>query len=394
MDRTDPGLPPISFFDLKAQQARLRGRFEQRFSDILDHGRFIAGPEVEELENALAAWTGAADAVAVGSGTQALIMPLLALGLGHGDAVFIPAFTYNATANAVLLANATPVFVDVDPDSFNMSPENFARRIDQVKRRRGLRPRAVIPVDLYGTPADYPAIAEIAEANGMQVVADAAQSFGGRQAGRWVGAIAPVTATSFYPTKALGGMGDGGAILVDDPDMADMLRSIRWHGTDAARRDSVRVGLNGRLDSIQCAVIAEKLAIFDEELTRRTEIAAIYEERLAGLCRLQARPADTESGYGLFTVAVERRRARTPAGRGRADGGLLHDPAAPHAGVRGVSVRQRAARRRAPRRPRPLASDARLSDRRAGPSCLRRVRARGPGLGAPRARLEARARRR
>lgn len=311
MDRQtgDSGtLPPINFFDLQAQQAQLRTRIEERFSNILDHGQYINGPEVAELESALAKHTGAKDAVAVGSGTQALVMPLIAMGLGHGDAVFLPAFTYNATANAVLLASATPVFVDVDPDTFNMDPENFAKRIEDIKKRRNLRPRAVIPVDLFGTPADYPAIMEIAEANNIQVLADAAQSFGGKQGNKWVGSIAPVTATSFYPSKALGGYGDGGAVLCDDPEMADMLRSIRWHGTGSDRKDSVRVGINGRLDSIQCAIVAEKLTIFDDELTRRKEIAAIYESRLKGLCRLQARPDNTESGYGLFTVAVEKDR--------------------------------------------------------------------------------------
>jgi len=299
---------PINFFDLQAQQAPLRAAMEKRFSDILDHGRYIGGLEVDELEQKLAEWTGAADAVAVGSGTQALIMPLLAAGLDHGDAVFLPAFTYNATANAILLASATPVFVDVDPETMNMDPAHLEKRIEDIKARRGLRPRAVIPVDLFGTPADYPAINAIAEKNNLLVLADAAQSFGGRQNGGWVGTLAPVTATSFYPTKALGGYGDGGAILVNDAEMGDKLRSIRWHGTDEKRAESVRVGLNGRLDSIQCAVVSEKLSVFDAELERRKEIAAVYEDRLAGLCRLQKRPADTQSGYGLFTVAVHEDR--------------------------------------------------------------------------------------
>lgn len=301
-------LPAINFFDLAAQQGRLRQRFEERFSAILDHGQYINGPEVTELEEKLSKWTGAKDAVAVGSGTQALVMPLIAAGLGHGDAVFLPAFTYNATANAVLLASATPVFVDVDPETFNMDPADLERRIEAIKRRRDLRPRAVIPVDLFGTPADYSAIQSVADANNLMVLADGAQSFGGKQDGKWVGAIAPVTATSFYPSKALGGYGDGGAILVEDPDMAETLRSIRWHGTGSDRRDSVRVGINGRLDSIQCAIVSEKMDIFDEELERRKEIAAIYEDRLKGLARLQKRPAKTESGYGLFTVAVEKDR--------------------------------------------------------------------------------------
>lgn len=303
------GLAPIQFFDLKSQQAHIRDRLEARWRTILDHGRYIQGPEVEEMEGKLVQFTGANDCVAVGSGTQALVMPLIALGYGHGDAVFIPAFTYNATANAVLLAGATPVFVDVDPATFNMDPADLERRIEAVKRQRNLRARAIIPVDLYGLPAHYAAIFKIAEAYNLAVVADSAQSFGGRQDGRWVGAIAPVTATSFYPSKALGCYGDGGAIFCADKAFAEVLRSIRWHGTDAARKDSVRVGINGRLDSIQCAVVTEKLALFEDELAKRRKVAAIYESRLAGKVGLHKPKAGSQSGYGLFTVTLERRDA-------------------------------------------------------------------------------------
>ena len=208
-----PADAPIQFFDLKAQQALVRSKVEARFTTILDHGRHIGGPEVDELEQKLCEFTGAADAVAVGSGTQALVMPLIALGYGHGDAVFIPGFTYNATANAVLLAGATPVFVDVDPATFNMCPIDLEKQIKAVKARRDLRARAIMPVDLYGMPADYHAIGQVADSYGLRIVADGAQSFGGRQSGKWVGAIAEITGTSFYPTKALGGYGDGGAIM-------------------------------------------------------------------------------------------------------------------------------------------------------------------------------------
>lgn len=298
---------PIQFFDLKAQQALIRDRLEARWRAILDHGRYIQGPEVEELETKLAQYTGAADCVAVGSGTQALVMPMIALGYGHGDAVFIPAFTYNATANAVLLAGATPVFVDVEPGTFNMDPVDLARRAKAIKGRRDLRPRAVVPVDLYGLPANYPEIAKVADAYGLDIIADAAQSFGGRQGGKRVGAIAPITATSFYPSKALGCYGDGGAVLTDDRAFADLVRSIRWHGTGPDRRDSVRVGVNGRLDSIQCAVVCEKLELFDDELQRRNAIAAIYQSRLGDVVDLPAPPADTTSGHGLFTIALDDR---------------------------------------------------------------------------------------
>ena len=307
-----PQLPadaPIQFFDLKAQQKLVREKVENRFTTILDHGRHIGGPEVDELERKLCEYTGAADAVAVGSGTQALVMPMIALGYGHGDAVFIPAFTYNATANAVLLAGATPVFVDIDPDTFNMCPEDLERQVKAVRARRDLRPRAVVPVDLYGLPADYRNIQPVADAYGLRVIADGAQAFGGKSGNQWVGAIAEITGTSFYPTKTLGGYGDGGAILTTDREFGDMLRSIRWHGTDDKRKESIRVGINGRCDSIQCAVVCEKLEIFDAERERRVAIAKIYRERLNGVAPLQAEPEGYESGYGLFTVRVKDRDA-------------------------------------------------------------------------------------
>ncbi|MGF1461985.1 MAG: DegT/DnrJ/EryC1/StrS family aminotransferase [Maricaulaceae bacterium] len=296
---------PIQFVDLAAQQARIRARIEARFSAILDHGRYINGPEVAELEAALTARVGASDVVAVGSGTQALIMPLLARGVGARDAVFIPAFTYNATANAVLLAGATPVFVDIDPNTLTLDVADLDKRIVAAKTQ-GLRPRAVIPVDLFGWPADYAAIHRVAQAHDLAVIADAAQSFGARLDGVWAGAIAPVTATGFFPAKALGGYGDGGAIFIRDGEaLGETLRSIRWHGTDEARRDSVRVGLNGRLDSLQCAVVLEKLKIFDEELARRDAIARRYLDALESRVGLPVGPTGAASGWGYFTIQIE-----------------------------------------------------------------------------------------
>ena len=298
---------PIAFVDLKAQQARLRDRIEARFAAVLDHGAYINGPEVGELEQALCAFTGAKKALAVASGTDALIMPMMALGLGRGDAVFLPAFTYNATASAVVLAGATPVFVDVRGRDFGVDPADLERRIAEVKREGRLTPRLVITVDLFGIPVDYEAIFEVAESHGLTVLADAAQSFGARWNGRWAGDIAPVTATSFFPAKALGGYGDGGAVFFRDIGLYEACEQIRWHGTDQGRKESVRVGFNGRLDSLQCAVVLEKLAIFDGELERRLQIAAIYDGRLANHIDPQAFAAGAESGYGLYTVAIDRR---------------------------------------------------------------------------------------
>ena len=302
-----PADAPIQFFDLKAQQDSIRPALEKRWSDILDHGRYIGGPEVDECEKALADFTGCADAVAVGSGTQALVMPLLAMGMGPGDAVFIPGFTYNATANAVLLAGAYPVIVDIDPETFNMDPADLLRKVEAVKAKGELTPRVVMPVDLYGLPADYRTIQQIADQFDLRVVADGAQAFGGKQEGQWIGNIAEITATSFYPTKTLGGYGDGGAIFCKDPDFADRMRSIRWHGTGDNRKESIRVGINGRCDSIQCAVVAEKLGIFMDERARRVETARIYDSRLNGAVKRQIGLPGDESGYGLYTVRVPNR---------------------------------------------------------------------------------------
>lgn len=306
---------PIQFFDLKAQQATIRPALEKRWSEILDHGRYIGGPEVTELEEKLCEFTGAVDVVAVGSGTQALVMPMIGLGYGYGDAVFVPGFTYNASANAVLLAGATPVFVDIDPQTFNMCPEDLERRVNQVAKQRNLRAKAVMPVDLYGLPADYEGIGAVADKYGLQIISDAAQSFGGQVGNKWVGALASITATSFYPTKTLGGYGDGGAVLTTDKGIGDMLRSIRWHGTGDDRKNSIRVGLNGRCDSIQCAVVSEKLSVFEEERARRLTIDGLYRQRLSGTIACQGQISDSTTGSisacGLFTIRVaERDRVR------------------------------------------------------------------------------------
>jgi dTDP-4-amino-4,6-dideoxygalactose transaminase len=297
----------ISFIDLKAQQKRIRSRIEARLNAVLDHGRYIAGPEIDELEEQLMARTGANAAVACGSGTAALIIPLLARGIDTGDAVFVPAFTYNATANAVLLTGATPVFVDIDPSTFNMDPQALENRVEEIRRDGLLRPAAVIPVDLFGSPADYDALNAIAKRESMALLSDGAQSFGGRLNGRWVGNLAPETATSFFPGKALGAYGDAGAILGEDGAAAETWRSIRWHGTDGARKNSICVGFNGRMDSFQAGVLLEKLAIFDEELEARHMIAEIYNARLAHFTAPQRHLPTGQSGYGYYSMRVPNR---------------------------------------------------------------------------------------
>ncbi len=323
-----PADAPIQLFDLKTQQASIRPALEKRWVDILDHGRFIGGPEVTECEEKLAEFTGAADVVAVGSGTQALVMPLLAMGIAEGDAVFMPGFTYNATANAILLSGGYPVIVDIDPKTFNMDPADLIKKIEAVKAEGRLTPRAIMPVDLYGLPADYTAIQAVADAHDLRVIADGAQAFGGKDNGRWVGNIAEITATSFYPTKTLGGYGDGGAILCQDKDFADRMRSIRWHGTGDNRKESIRVGINGRCDSIQCAVVAEKLGLFEAERARRIAAAEIYNERLAGVIEYQIALEGQENGYGLYTVRVPNRtEVRAKLGDAGVPSGIYYDMA-------------------------------------------------------------------
>ncbi|BAM04532.1 DegT/DnrJ/EryC1/StrS family aminotransferase [Phycisphaera mikurensis] len=298
--------PPILFNDLATQQARIRERVERRLREVLDHGRYIDGPEIEELEARLASAVGVSHCIACSSGTDALLMALLACGLRPGDAVMVPAFTYNATANAVVLAGGVPAFVDVDPASFMMDSADLAERV-RAARSRGLRPRVVLAVDLFGAPADYAALREVCQAEGLTLYADAAQSFGGELAGRRVGSLAAATATSFYPGKALGGYGDGGALFTDDPGFAAACRSVRWHGTDEQRVESVRVGINGRMSSFQAAVLLEKEAIFWDEREARRRVAAVYDERLAGLAEPQAVPPGARSGCGYHTVAVDHR---------------------------------------------------------------------------------------
>jgi len=272
----------IAFIDLKAQQKRIRSQVEARLSAVLDHGQYINGPEITELEEALSTFTGARDVVLCGNGTEALEFAMMSEGIGAEDAVFIPAFTYNATASAVLMTGAHPVFVDVDAATFNMDPADLAAKVNAVVQEGRLRPAMVIPVDLFGLPADYPSINDIAARYDLKILADGAQSFGGQQNGKWVGNIAPMTAVSFFPAKSLGCYGDGGAIFTQSQEKAEVWRSIRWHGTDSMRKNSIRVGTNGRMDSMQAAVVLAKLTIFEEELQRRRHIASLYDECLKG----------------------------------------------------------------------------------------------------------------
>ncbi len=297
----------ISFIDLPAQQRRIRTAVERRIQTVLDHGRYIAGPEIDELEERLAERAGAAAAVTCASGTAALIIPLFALGVGAGDAVFIPAFTYNATANAVLVTGATPVFIDIDPATFNIDPRDLKAQIAAVRAEGKLTPKVVIPVDMFGSPADYPAISALAAEEGLSVLSDAAQSFGGALGPRKVGNLATATSTSFFPGKALGAYGDAGAIFAQNADDVEKWTSIRWHGTDQLRKTSVRVGFNGRMDTFQAAVLLEKLNIFDDELAARHHIADVYNTRLSPIARPQRHLPGAVSGSAYYSLCVANR---------------------------------------------------------------------------------------
>jgi dTDP-4-amino-4,6-dideoxygalactose transaminase len=305
---------PIPFLDLKAQQARIAPELRRRLDAVLAHCQFILGPEVAELEAALASFCGAAHCVAVSSGTDALQIALMAEGIGAGDAVFLPAFTYTATAEVPLLLGATPVFVDVDPRTFQIDPAHLADRIASVRAAGRLRPRALIGVDLFGQPADWPALAALAAREGLFTVDDLAQSFGCTLHGRALGAAADATATSFFPSKPLGAYGDGGALFTESADRAALFRSLRTHGEGTTRYEVLRTGMNGRLDTLQAAVLLAKLTVFPEELAVRERIAQIYDRRLGNLVEIPARVPDSTSAWAIYSVlladAAERERVQ------------------------------------------------------------------------------------
>ena len=297
----------IPLVDLKAQYRRIQKDVHARIDAVLEHGRFILGPEVQELENELASFAGCAEALGVSSGTDALLLALMAESIGPGDAVFLPAFTFTASAEVILMVGATPVFVDVDEGTFNIATDDLEKKIGETKSATELTPRAIIAVDLFGLPADYRALAEVAQREGLYVLADAAQSFGGSLDGTKVGMLAPVTATSFFPAKPLGCYGDGGALLTDDPQRAEQFRSLRAHGKGNQKYDIVRIGLNARLDTLQAAIVLAKLQVFAEEITAREALAARYDAWLGRDLAIPARPVGAKSAWAQYTIKLERR---------------------------------------------------------------------------------------
>src|SRR5215470_17780798 len=300
---------PIPFIDVASQRQRLRAAIDQAVSRVLDHCQFINGPEVTQLEADLAAFAGAKHVIGVASGTDALLMVLMAKGLGPGDAVLCPSFTFCATGETVALTGATPVFVDVDETTFNIDAASLKRGIATAKRL-GLKPKAVIPVDLFGQAADHDAIAAIAEAEGLFVLDDAAQGFGASYKGRKLGTFGLATATSFFPAKPLGCFGDGGAIFTDDAELVENLRSIRAHGQGSDKYDNVRLGLTGRLDTMQAAILIEKLKIFEDEIAARNEVADRYARGLADVVTVPRLAGGCSSIWAQYTI-------RLPEGRDR-----------------------------------------------------------------------------
>jgi dTDP-4-amino-4,6-dideoxygalactose transaminase len=294
---------PVPFIDIVAQRRRLGSAIDEAVSRVLGHCQFINGPEVAQLETALAAFSGSAHVVSCASGTDALLMVLMAKGVGRGDAVLCPSFTFCATGEAVALTGATPVLVDVDETTFNMAASSLERGI-AAARRIGLKPKAVIPVDLFGQSADHDAIGAVAAAEGLFVLDDAAQAFGASYKGRRLGRTGLATATSFFPAKPLGCFGDGGAIFTDDGDLAETLRSVRVHGQGADKYDNVRLGLTGRLDTMQAAILIEKLGIFEEEIVARNQVAARYAQGLGNVVSVPRLAAGCTSVWAQYTVRL------------------------------------------------------------------------------------------
>ena len=296
----------IPFIDLQAQRARLADEIDAAIAAVLAHGRFVLGPEVGEFETALAHAGKAEHALGCANGTDAIILSLMALEIGRGDAVICPSFTFCATAEAIALCGATPVFVDIDRDTYNIDPPGVKTAITETLAKGDLTPRAILGVDLFGQAADYPALAAIAEEHGLALIADSAQAFGSTIDGQHPLSWCSFTTTSFFPAKPLGCYGDGGAVLTDDEELAQRIDSLRIHGKGEDKYNNVRIGLNSRLDTIQAAVLLAKLSIFDDELARREVIAQRYIEGLNGhILRAPHVPEGVTSTWAQFTIEVK-----------------------------------------------------------------------------------------
>ena len=299
----------IPFLDLKSQQQKIKNQIEKAIKRVLDHGKYIMGPEVFELEEKLSSYSNVKNVITCSSGTDALMMVLMAKDVGPGDAIFLPSFTYTATPEVVAILGATPIFVDVIRTTYNIDPSSLKNSLNLAKIK-GLKPKGIIAVDLFGQPADYNNLEKIANQNNLWILADAAQSYGGEFLKKKVGKLAHATATSFFPAKPLGCYGDGGAIFTDNNELADVLRSIRVHGKGQHKYDNIRVGLNARLDTVQAAILLEKMKIFDSELKERQKCADYYDKYLGNFVEIPKIIKGAKSAWAQYTIQLPNKNVR------------------------------------------------------------------------------------
>jgi len=297
----------VPFIDLKAQYARIQDDVNAGIQRVLEHGKYIMGPEVVEFEAKLAEFCGAKHAITCSNGTDALSLGLMAYDVGQGDAVFTTPFTFFATAEVIALAGATPVFVDIDPKTFNIDPQKLAQEVERIKSEGKLKPRGIIPVNLFGLAPDFDGIDAVAKANELFVLEDTAQGFGGHYKGRVSGSLGDISSTSFFPAKPLGCYGDGGAVFTSDDGLAQKIRSLRVHGQGVDKYDNVRIGLNARFDTTQAAVMLPKLAIFADEIELRQKVANAYSAELDGLVETPYVPEGYKSVWAQYSVLSDRR---------------------------------------------------------------------------------------
>lgn len=295
----------MQFIDLKAQYQALKDKIDARIHGVLDHGQYIMGPEVQEFEEQLQEYVGVKHALGVANGTDALQLALMALGVSNGDAVFVPTFTFFASAEVVPLVGATPVFVDINEQTYNICPEHLEKQIQAVLAEGKLKPAVIMAVDLFGLPADYKALQKIADKYDMKIIEDAAQGFGGEINGQRACSFGDIATTSFFPAKPLGCYGDGGAIFTNDDDLAALIQSLRIHGKGVDKYDNVRIGLNSRLDTIQAAILIEKLNAFPWELEQRQKVAFGYNQELAEHFIIPHVPEGYLSSWAQYTVRAK-----------------------------------------------------------------------------------------
>jgi len=297
----------MQFIDLNAQRLQIEAQINEAVLKVVAGGQYILGPQVAEFEEKIANYLGVKHAIACANGTDALLMVLMAKNIGPGDAVFCPAFTFLATAEVAVLAGAEPVFIDVLPDSYNMDPASLSQAIAQVRKQGRLKPKAIIPVDLFGLAADYDVLTAIAQEHDLLLIEDAAQSIGGKSGNQMCGAFGDAATTSFYPAKPLGCYGDGGAIFTNDDELNEVVRSILFHGKGVSQYDAVRIGLNSRLDTIQAAILLEKMKILPNEIEARQRVAKRYHDGLSGVVKVPAMIEGQVSAFAQYTIEAENR---------------------------------------------------------------------------------------